>query len=120
MSKLNVLLITLAAMAISAVIIITAVTYETKYERASAKSPSLVTDSSGFSESETTAPNAAGYILKEYNGTLALFRENSEKPYRILDADLTTLTDYDKELLQNGIKVDTEKEVNALIEDFTS
>ena len=29
-----------------------------------------------------------GYLLKEYQGKAALFRENSEKPYQILDIEV--------------------------------
>lgn len=74
-----------------------------------------------ISSAETSAASSQeGYVLKEYDGCLALFRSGSSKPYRRLDFNVSMLTDFDRELLKNGIYVQTEAELNKLIEDFIS
>ncbi|NLP26438.1 MAG: hypothetical protein GX365_03715 [Clostridiales bacterium] len=112
MSKSNMFYMCLAALTLSGVIVITSIAYDARGENANAE---VV-----FSETTETIEEAIGYVLKEYEGKLALFRENSEKPYKKLDVDTSTLTDYDKELIRQGIAVKTEKELNALLEDYTS
>lgn len=112
MSKSNMFYMCLAALTLSGVIVITSIAYDARGENANAE---VV-----FSETTEIIEEAIGYVLKEYEGKLALFRENSEKPYKKLDVDTSTLTDYDKELIRQGIAVKTEKELNALLEDYTS
>ncbi len=60
------------------------------------------------------------FVLKEYQGKLGLFRGNAETPYQTLDFDINYLGEYDRELLKRGIGVDTERELEILIEDYTS
>ena len=71
---------------------------------------------------ETTVPveKRGGYILKEYNGKIGVFRTNAQKPYTYVDMDINYLTEYDRELLTKGIEVDTQQQLNSLIEDITS
>jgi hypothetical protein len=112
MSKANVFYMCLAALTLSSVIIITSIAYDARGENANAEVM--------ISETPETTDESIGYILKEYEGKLALFRENSTKPYKKLEVDISTLTDLDKELVRQGIVVKTEKELNALLEDYTS
>lgn len=60
------------------------------------------------------------YVLKKYNNTLAVFRGDYQSPYKVLDFNLNLLAEADIEALTNGIAVETEAELNSLIEDFTS
>ncbi len=62
----------------------------------------------------------SGYVLGEYNGKIALFRSGSEEPYKKIDFNVDMLTEYDKQMVRNGIYTDTEQELNRLIEDLTS
>ncbi|HHX56487.1 MAG TPA: hypothetical protein GX710_00555 [Clostridiales bacterium] len=112
MSKSNMFYMCLAALTLSGVIAITSLAYDAKGENANAEV--------AVTETTETLDESIGYILKEYEGKLAIFRENSIKPYKKLDVDTSTLTDYDKELIKQGIVVKTEIELNALLEDYTS
>lgn len=68
----------------------------------------------------TSTSSSVGYILGEYDGQLALYRSDSSSPYKKLSYNISMLTEYDREQVLNGIYVDTEAELNALIEDLTS
>lgn len=59
-----------------------------------------------------------GFVLKTYQGKVALFRENSETPYQILDIEAYLLPDADRELLEQGIFADSEEELLKFLEDW--
>ncbi len=58
------------------------------------------------------------FVLRAYNGHLALWREGAIRPYRILNAEIWLLSDEDFVAVQEGITVDTESELDRLLEDF--
>ncbi len=99
----------LTSATISGVLVICTISQNIKAEKIKAKTPPII-------EELETAP----YVVKEYNGSLAVFRGGSSSPYKILDCDFSLLSDYDKEYLIEGISVYAEAELNSLIEDFTS
>ena len=104
----------LSGMAISMLIIIITVAYSVKGQRVRAEKLAL---ESSITE---TQPLQIGYYLKEYNGELAVFRGESETPYRKLGISTNVMSDYDRQQLAAGIFVQSEKELNSLIEDYTS
>ncbi|MDD6081869.1 MAG: hypothetical protein PUB89_03345 [Oscillospiraceae bacterium] len=59
------------------------------------------------------------FIIKDHDGFLALYREESDTPYLILEYRTVFLNDYDRDLVTRGISVPTEKEMENLIEDLT-
>ena len=68
----------------------------------------------------TTTQTQVNYVLRAWDGHLGLFRGDSEVPYQELDMPLTLLSDYDREIVELGIIVETEQELRALVEDITS
>lgn len=60
------------------------------------------------------------YIIKEYNGKLAVFESGSDTPFRITDLDISVLPEADRKALQNGIKAANRKELNRILEDYCS
>ncbi|MBP1564546.1 MAG: hypothetical protein J6A58_02170 [Oscillospiraceae bacterium] len=60
------------------------------------------------------------FVLGEYKGNLALYRGDSKKPYIILEERTSYLNEYDRERVGQGISVESESELNKLIEDMTS
>ncbi len=70
--------------------------------------------------SEPVPLESVGYVLREYNGNLGIFRGESESPYKIVTVNLNLLSDFDREALRIGIEMDSESEINRLIEDLTS
>jgi hypothetical protein len=113
MSRRISLAVLLAGMALSAVIIIITVSNSIKNQkiRAEQMAESSVTE---------TQPATVGYYLKEYNGEIAVFRGDSDMPFRKLGVSMNVMTDYDKELLAKGIFAEDEKKLKVLIEDYTS
>lgn len=58
------------------------------------------------------------YILREYNGRIALFRESSPLPITVYETSPSALYPSDAELLAEGIRVKTDSEIARLIEDL--
>ena len=58
------------------------------------------------------------FLLRTYEGHLALWREGAARPYRILQTELWLLSDADRQAVEAGIYVDTEAELNRLLEDL--
>lgn len=60
------------------------------------------------------------YLLKEHNGKIAVFEQGADIPYKEFDINISTLSDYDKNLLKDGITADSREKIRQLIEDYTS
>lgn len=71
---------------------------------------------------DTTSLPEYKYLLKEHEGKLAVFMAGKEDSEPAIKFDINTkyLPDYDQALLKEGIKVNTDADLNALIEDYTS
>ena len=55
------------------------------------------------------------YVLREYNGRIALFTESSDEPLAVYKPPVTPLYPGDAELLREGIRLKTRAEVTRLI-----
>lgn|GEM_PF-255508 len=65
--------------------------------------------------------NVGGYVLKEYNGYVAVYMENDQKnPITVTDTQVSTLRDLDKKLLKTGIKIATRERLMMTLEDLGS
>lgn len=60
------------------------------------------------------------YILKNYNGKIAVYESSSEKPIKITDTDISKLPKEDQAQLKLGIKAKSKSELNRLLEDYCS
>lgn len=66
-------------------------------------------------------PEEYAYIVREYEGRVAVFSaDNETEPEMVLETLVKYLPDYDRSQMQEGIKVSDYKELVALIEDFVS
>ncbi|GHU57333.1 hypothetical protein FACS1894132_14910 [Clostridia bacterium] len=68
----------------------------------------------------TVVTKPIGYVMREYEGVVAVFREGSDLPYQVLDYPMYLLSDDDKIAIEKGIYVETEAEIRRLIEDICS
>ena len=59
------------------------------------------------------------YILKDYNGQIALFSEGSEKPIEVYNIFTLSLPQKDIGIIKKGILV-TESELKEILEEYTS
>lgn len=60
------------------------------------------------------------YILKDYHGRLALYKYGENAPYEVFDIQVKSLPETDVKKLKNGINISDEKELEQLINDYTS
>ncbi len=61
-----------------------------------------------------------GYMVRIYGDKLGVFRGESARPFKIIDCRVNMLSDYDREMLYEGIMLETDAELNAFIEDITT
>lgn len=64
------------------------------------------------------AEDSVCFVLREYDGRIALFSESSEEPLAVYDTPITSLYPGDIELLREGIRLKNRAEVVRLIEDL--
>ena len=69
---------------------------------------------------QNTQETQSSYLVQEYSGKIAVYRDGGSSPYRIYDVYVNTLPEYDRDLLAQGIPVETLAQLNRLIEDYTS
>ena len=71
-------------------------------------------------EAEATTSQHTQYTIKEYNGRIAIFKNDNSSPESIYDTYISVLPESDQNKLKNGITVNDKKELQKLIEDYTS
>lgn len=59
-----------------------------------------------------------GYILKEYNGKIAVFSGDNSTPVEVFDVEYSSLPYADRQELSAGIKADNLKKIYQIAEDF--
>lgn len=59
------------------------------------------------------------YRVGIYNGCVAVFEQNSTKPFFVLDTPVNTLPEHDRVQLESGITVYSAAELQALLEDYS-
>lgn len=69
-------------------------------------------------EVSSSSSNETYYLLKDYNGTLAIFSSNQVEPIARLDVRTDSLPERDITRLQEGIRADTLEEIYSLAEDY--
>ena len=62
--------------------------------------------------------DAVCFVLREYNGRIALLEEGMDKPLAVYNTPLTALYPPDAELIRKGIRLSSRAEVSRLIEDL--
>jgi hypothetical protein len=100
----------LTAMTISAVIILVSAGKSVERQKAAAAAR----------QADMAQHDPVGFVLGEYNGKLALFRENSVRPYKLLDMEVYLLSEEDRAALEKGIVFETEEELLRVLEDWNS
>ena len=60
------------------------------------------------------------FTVKEYDGKIAVYKNEETKPYIVYDAYVSLLPQQDIELLKKGIVTDDKEYLQSVIEDYTS
>ena len=63
---------------------------------------------------------AADYLLRIDGNTISVYREGEHAPLETYELPAGALPDYDRILLEYGIRVHSEAELHALLEDYLS
>ena len=108
MTKYRAVSVVLMSILIAAVIVLCALSQSIQNKRAAAKT-----------EESSTLPQV-DYVLGEYEGYLAVFRVEQQKPYQVLQMPVQLLPEEDQGAIEAGIHVQTEQELRRLLEDFAS
>lgn len=81
----------------------------------------IIKQNSTASNVETETPsNSLSYIVKDFNGNVAVFETDSDKPFKVTEVATNTLPKIDQERLMEGIVVNSQIELNTLLEDLCS
>ncbi|MDR0919240.1 MAG: hypothetical protein LBM93_08335 [Oscillospiraceae bacterium] len=114
----GILTVFLVAIMVSAVIIIFTLVLGNENVQETETVADAAVISQVYQTEATVITKPIGYVMKDYDGVVAIFRENSELPYQILDYPMYLLSDEDKMAVEEGITVETEQEMKRLIEDM--
>lgn len=76
------------------------------------------TGSSVLEKARQVSAELSCYILREYNGAAALFRDGEEEPVAVYSSPMEDINPVDAEKLIEGIRVKGIAEVNRLLEDL--
>ncbi len=60
------------------------------------------------------------FTVKEYEGKIAVYKNDEESPYIVYDAYVSLLPQQDVERLKEGIVTDNQTYLQSIIEDYTS
>lgn len=76
---------------------------------------------SAHAQSSSDAPESRApvYLVGEYEGNVAAFRYGQDEPIQVLETPLSVLPEEDRRLLREGIPVETEAELAAILEDYS-
>lgn len=83
-------------------------------------SASYVSSTAGdvLNAAQQTAAELSCYVIKEHDGSVALFKEGSEEPLAVYSTPLSEINPVDAEMLKDGIRLRGLSEVSRLLEDL--
>ena len=58
--------------------------------------------------------------VREYGGRIGVFMGESSTPYRVIDYDVSLLSDLDRQALQEGVVIGSDYELLRFIEDIAT
>lgn len=71
-------------------------------------------------EPSNEIPTSQKYCVKEYKGNIAVFESGSDMPFKTTSVSVSELPPEDRKLLEKGIIVSGEKDLNIIMEDYCS
>ena len=60
------------------------------------------------------------YVVREYDGMVAVFEKHKERPVKITDTYVSSLPQGDRDNLRDGIEVNSDEKLRKLLEDLCS
>lgn len=77
-------------------------------------------DMSEYMRENPYIPPIDYYTITEYQGKIAVFKNDDTIPIDVYDSYVSVLPQHDRELLKNGIRTESTSELQQIIEDYTS
>ncbi len=71
-------------------------------------------------EKNTQNKETEDFIIKEYNGSVAVFENGKNLPFKTTETMVADLPTADRELLKKGINVGSPEELSRILEDYCS
>ena len=71
-------------------------------------------------EASSEETQSVGYLLRDYNGKIAVFKAGEDKPLKIASTHIASLPKQDAKKLKAGISADTRQELEKALEDYCS
>lgn len=68
----------------------------------------------------TMTSEAEGYVVREYDGKIGLFKNGEANPFDMVEVEVASLPKTDQLLLSSGIHANTLSELQQLVEDYES
>ena len=84
------------------------------------QTPSVLTPSGASEQTVSEDPSNYPYLLRTYEGKLAVFTDDLVQPDLVFDVYVSTLPELDQQQLSRGIRVKTYDELTSMIEDYIS
>lgn len=72
------------------------------------------------SETPLSEPTPATYTIREYQGHIGVFENDSPTPFEEIDVLVSTLPPSDRALLAKGITTEQKAQLRSLLEDYAS
>ncbi len=64
--------------------------------------------------------SAAGYVIRDWNGKIAVFISGRDKPFKVTSTQTATLPKPDIKKLKSGIYTENKQELERILEDYCS
>ena len=84
------------------------------------QTPSVLTPSGASEQIVSEDTSNYPYLLRTYEGKLAVFTDDLVQPDLVFDVYVRTLPELDQQQLSRGIRVKTYDELTSMIEDYIS
>ena len=72
------------------------------------------------SAEDSAGAHDAGWILTVWNDRLAIFAPGAPEPYELYDVNIAALPEEEQMRLRSGVIVQRRRELESLLEDYTS
>ena len=79
-----------------------------------------ISNENNVQENDTSSSVNLTYVVKSFNGNIAVFDGIHETPFRITDVPVNSLPYTDQEILKKGIAVSSKTELTKILEDYCS
>lgn len=67
-----------------------------------------------------SSSSVTSYIVKTFDGSIAVFENGKDTPFKVTSVPINSLPYADQEILKNGIIVNGKNELKDLLEDYCS